>query len=275
MLSKEMVEAMAKERHIKIIDCYDEGNYLEIFVKGDNEVEYSKNAQTLNEIINNAGFRAYFEDEKYDMDDVIIAEKERLHIRVKFNIVYAENIKYAMEIINKYKNKKVIPEIILKMEPDNKKDCNAIAVFCGGHHIGHIANKVSEANRIYEVKNNIDLIKEDIRMDTCIVIPEMMQKWGGYLHIFPNAKLRPAFERKMLISRDWGAFMEVRKNDKLNLTDDAEWIMKIINHNPIRNAIPIKDLLNGDYTYEDVDKFICDFSKMHSEVFKVIKKEEK
>lgn len=96
--------------------------------------------------------------------------------------------------------------------------------------------------------------------------------WGGYMKVEvekPDTKK----ERQMKIARDWGAFMELRKDQKLNLTDDEYWITKIIEHNPIKKTFDIIGVLSGNYTYEQVDEFICDFSKMHSEVYEIIKEE--
>lgn len=163
----------------------------------------------------------------------------------------------------------------LSIRETEYENAPAFAVDYDGQRIGSVALNLNnyEKDEGYANKNALhNAISYEI-------VKYKDHSWGGYMVVevtLPEIK-RPETkrEKQLKIARDWGAFMELRKDDKLPLNQDAYWIIKICEHNPIKeeirvNSMTIQDLLCDDYQYEDVDNFIANFSTMHKEVYKII-----
>lgn len=140
---------------------------------------------------------------------------------------------------------------------------SAFDVCFNGKKIGSVALNLNK----YDI-NTMDVVNKNA-LNNAIeyeIIKWEDHSWGGYMKV--KATYVTKLEKQLRIAHDWGAFKEARKHG-LTRVEEYEWIMKILNHNPIK-PVAIKELLIDCDSYEIIDEFIKNFSMIHEEVYEKV-----
>lgn len=204
------------------------------------------------------------------------------YIAVRIKVVGVDKDK---ETSNNFWNMDKDAKITFEQEPTNEYDKKAIKVLANGKHIGYVNRFLTlndradngdpynyvngfiwitneELNNYINNNQNIDIIRHKmIQYHKTVYGLEVDMK---------VTKMNSRQSRLIKIAAYWAIFMKLRENDALTRVQDGDWIMKIIEQNPILKEVNL-DLLKGYYTYEEVDKLIANSSRLHKEVYRVLK----